>query len=71
VETKCGYACSDHASWTQAGYQSSSSIESSFEDSNKNIHSTNDRMDISDEFSIKHMAQFSKLAIAFAVELSA
>lgn len=71
VETKCGYACSDHASWTQAGYQSSFSIESSFEDSNKNIHSTNDRMDISDEFSIKHMSQFSKLAIAFAVELSA
>ncbi|BEI79489.1 hypothetical protein CcaverHIS002_0100180 [Cutaneotrichosporon cavernicola] len=70
VETKCGYACSDHASWTQAGYQSSFSIESKFEDSNKNIHSTNDRMDISDEFSIKHMAQFSKLAIAFAVELS-
>ncbi|KAF9057756.1 peptidase [Panaeolus papilionaceus] len=69
VETKCGYACSDHASWGKAGYPSSFTIESSFENSNKNIHSTNDRIDISDEFSFSHMLQFSKLAVAFAVEL--
>lgn len=31
-ETQCGYACSDHASWTKAGYQSSFTIESTFED---------------------------------------
>ncbi|CAA7259515.1 unnamed protein product [Cyclocybe aegerita] len=86
VETKCGYACSDHASWGKAGYPSSFTIgqskspfgvyslnfhipESSFENSNKNIHSTNDRIDISDEFSFDHMLEFSKLAVAFAVEL--
>jgi len=69
VETKCGYACSDHASWRKAGYPSSFTIESSFENSNKNIHSTNDRIDISDEFSFTHMLEFSKLAVAFAVEL--
>ncbi|ETW84302.1 Metallo peptidase M28 [Heterobasidion irregulare TC 32-1] len=69
VETKCGYACSDHASWGKAGYPSSFTIESSFENSNKNIHSTNDRIDISDEFSFLHMLQFSKLAVAFAIEL--
>jgi len=69
VETKCGYACSDHASWGKAGYPSSFTIESSFENSNKNIHSTNDRIDISDEFSFTHMLEFSKLAVAFAVEL--
>lgn len=34
VETKCGYACSDHASWGKAGYRSSFAIESSFENSN-------------------------------------
>jgi leucyl aminopeptidase len=39
VATKCGYACSDHASWTQAGYPGAFGIESSFENSNKNIHS--------------------------------
>ncbi|KDR83532.1 hypothetical protein GALMADRAFT_235734 [Galerina marginata CBS 339.88] len=69
VETKCGYACSDHASWRKAGYPSVFTIESSFENSNKNIHSTNDRIDISDEFSFSHMLEFSKLAVAFAVEL--
>jgi len=69
VETKCGYACSDHASWRKAGYPSSFTIESSFENSNKNIHSTNDRIDISPEFSFDHMLEFSKLAVAFAIEL--
>ncbi|KAI0066049.1 peptidase [Artomyces pyxidatus] len=70
TETKCGYACSDHASWTKAGYPSSFTIESSFENSNKNIHSTNDRIDISPEFSFEHMLEFSKLAVAFAIELA-
>ncbi|KAF9452038.1 peptidase [Macrolepiota fuliginosa MF-IS2] len=69
TETKCGYACSDHASWSKAGYPSIFTIESSFENSNKNIHSSNDRIDISDEFSFDHMLEFSKLAVAFAVEL--
>ncbi|KAF8974389.1 peptidase [Flammula alnicola] len=53
----------------KAGYPSSFTIESTFENSNKNIHSTNDRIDISDEFSFTHMLEFSKLAVAFAVEL--
>ncbi|OCH88312.1 peptidase [Obba rivulosa] len=69
VETKCGYACSDHASWGKAGYPSVFTIESTFEDSNHYIHSVNDRMDISDEFSFTHMREFSKLAVAFAIEL--
>ncbi|EPT03561.1 hypothetical protein FOMPIDRAFT_1115220 [Fomitopsis schrenkii] len=70
VETKCGYACSDHASWAKAGYPSVFTIESLFENSNKNIHSTNDRYDTSDEFSFSHMLEFSKLAVGFAVELA-
>ncbi|KAK7061596.1 WD-repeats-region domain-containing protein [Favolaschia claudopus] len=57
------------ASWRKAGYPSSFTIESTFPNSNKNIHSGNDRIDISDEFSFSHMLEFSKLAIAFAVEL--
>ncbi|KAF8826560.1 hypothetical protein HHX47_DHR5000377 [Lentinula edodes] len=75
VQTQCGYACSDHASWRKAGYATHNPIslrritESSFENSNKNIHSANDRIDISDEFSFEHMLEFSKLAVAFAVEL--
>ncbi|KZV69148.1 peptidase [Peniophora sp. CONT] len=69
VETKCGYACSDHASWAKAGYASSFTIESKFENSNKNIHSANDRIDVSPEFSFSHMLEFSKLAVAYIVEL--
>ncbi|KAH8834094.1 peptidase [Flagelloscypha sp. PMI_526] len=69
AQTKCGYACSDHASWSKAGYPSIFTIESTFEDSNQNIHSTNDRIDISTEFSFDHMLEFAKLAVAFGVEL--
>lgn len=69
VETKCGYACSDHASWRKAGYPSVFTIESQFGNSNKNIHSTQDRLDVSPEFSFEHMLEFSKLAVAFAIEL--
>ncbi|KIK78401.1 hypothetical protein PAXRUDRAFT_834576 [Paxillus rubicundulus Ve08.2h10] len=70
VDTKCGYACSDHASWSKAGYPSIFTIEGSFENSNHaNIHTSNDRIDISSEFSFEHMLEFSKLAVAFAMEL--
>ncbi|EPQ59590.1 Zn-dependent exopeptidase [Gloeophyllum trabeum ATCC 11539] len=69
VATKCGYACSDHASWGKAGYASSFCTESAFENTNKYIHTSNDRIDISAEFSFDHMLRFSKFAVAFAVEL--
>lgn len=69
VATKCGYACSDHASFNKAGYPSSFTIESAFENSNQNIHSQNDRIDVSPEFSFDHMLEFSKLAVAYVVEL--
>ncbi|EJD01034.1 Zn-dependent exopeptidase [Fomitiporia mediterranea MF3/22] len=69
VDTKCGYACSDHASWGRAGYPAIFTIESKFEESNPYIHSGNDRIDVSDEFSFEHMLEFAKLAAAFAIEL--
>ncbi|WWC94847.1 hypothetical protein V866_001697 [Kwoniella sp. B9012] len=69
VETKCGYACSDHASFAKAGYQSAFAIESTFENSNHNIHTTADTTN-HPEFSFTHMREFSKLAISFAVELA-
>ena len=69
AHTKCGYACSDHASWTKYGYPSAFTIESSFETTNHNIHSANDRIDFSPEFSFEHALEFSKLAVAFAIEV--
>jgi len=65
--TKCGYACSDHASWRKAGYPSAFAIEGAFEDSNPYIHTSND---ILDHLSFEHMLEFSKLSVSFAVELS-
>lgn len=40
VETKCGYACSDHASWLRVGVPSAFTIESTFEDSNHKCATT-------------------------------
>ncbi|KAH8834092.1 peptidase [Flagelloscypha sp. PMI_526] len=69
VKTRCGYACSDHNSWDKAGFPSSFSIESIFENKSPHIHSTNDTIDLSTEFSFDHMLEFAKLCVAFAVEL--
>ncbi|EPS37443.1 hypothetical protein H072_8862 [Dactylellina haptotyla CBS 200.50] len=66
VETKCGYACSDHASASKAGYQSAFVIESAFEDSDDKIHSTEDKIEY---LSFNHMLQHAKLTLALAVEL--
>ncbi|CAO3627640.1 unnamed protein product [Cunninghamella blakesleeana] len=66
-DTKCGYACSDHGSWTKAGYPSAFAIESLFDDSNQYIHSEEDTIE---KVSFDHMKEFSKLAAGFAVELS-
>ena len=65
--TQCGYACSDHASWTKAGYASSFVFEADFKDSSPYIHTTND--DVS-HVSFSHIGQFSRLSIAYAIEMS-
>ncbi|KAK4049465.1 hypothetical protein OIO90_005416 [Microbotryomycetes sp. JL221] len=68
VETQCGYACSDHASWSKIGAPSAFAIESKFEDSNKQIHSSGDTIQ-NVGFSIDHVEQFVRLSIALAVNL--
>ncbi|TPX31766.1 hypothetical protein SmJEL517_g04976 [Synchytrium microbalum] len=67
VFTKCGYACSDHATWTKAGYRSSFTFEGAFDDHSPYIHTTGDSVET---LSFTHMAQFVRVAISFAVELS-
>eukprot|EP01096_Ripella_sp_DP13-Kostka_P007466 TRINITY_DN2715_c0_g1_i4.p1 TRINITY_DN2715_c0_g1~~TRINITY_DN2715_c0_g1_i4.p1 ORF type:complete len:394 (-),score=177.03 TRINITY_DN2715_c0_g1_i4:52-1209(-) len=66
--TLCGYSCSDHASWTEAGYRSVFPFESIFEDRNPFIHSTKDTLANAD---LDHGLEFAKVALGFAVELSA
>ncbi|CAK7270518.1 Leucine aminopeptidase 1 [Sporothrix epigloea] len=67
IETKCGYACSDHASASKAGYPSAFVIESSFELSDKHIHSTDDLIKY---LSFDHMLQHARLTLGFAYELA-
>ncbi|KAI9355719.1 hypothetical protein DFJ73DRAFT_824837 [Zopfochytrium polystomum] len=67
TQTKCGYTCSDHATWTKAGYPAVFTFETEFDDHSPFIHTTDD--DVS-HVSFEHVARFSKLALAFAVEMS-
>lgn len=68
-KTACGYACSDHASWTNSGYAAAATFEASLNESNRNIHSDRDTLANSGG-SAKHSVGFAKLAAAFAVELA-
>ncbi|KIY65331.1 Zn-dependent exopeptidase [Cylindrobasidium torrendii FP15055 ss-10] len=62
---------SDHESWARAGYQVCHCTEARFEDMNlKYVHTSQDRIDVSEEFSFEHMLRYVHLAIAFGVELS-
>ncbi len=63
----CGYACSDHATWTQNGYASAIPFESAMENYNPYIHSAQDTMD---KIVLNHMTDYTKLALAFVVELA-
>jgi leucyl aminopeptidase len=67
VETKCGYACSDHASASKVGYASAFVIESEFSKSDHSIHTTQDTID---KLSFDHMLQHAKLTNGFVVELA-
>jgi len=65
---KCGYGCSDHASWHSNGFPASMPFEARMKEMNKKIHTANDTIEIS-RGTASHAAKFSKLAVAFVVEL--
>lgn len=67
VDTKCGYACSDHASWYKAGYAACFPFEGPFSDSSPYIHSAEDTLD---HYSLEHGLEFAKVAVGFLVELA-
>lgn len=64
--TKCGYACSDHASWSKAGIKAGFPFEAEFGHDNPYIHKPSDTMS---HLSLSHMTDFARLGVAFAVEL--
>ncbi|MBB5018542.1 leucyl aminopeptidase [Chitinivorax tropicus] len=65
---RCGYACSDHASWSNQGYPASMPFEAAFSGSNKRIHTPDDTMANMGNQAL-HALKFAKLGMAFAVEL--
>ncbi len=67
AESKCGYACSDHASWNKNGYRSAFPFESTFDAHNSKIHTTGDTAEILD---FDFAAQFARLGVAFIGELA-
>ena len=66
--SKCGYGCSDHASWHNAGYPASMPFESTMGDINHKIHTDKDLIENSGSNAI-HAEKFAKLAVAFLVEM--
>lgn len=67
-DIRCNYACSDHASFTSAGYRSSHIFEASpIGNMNRNIHTARDTIDRLD---LKRAVELIKVALSFVVELS-
>lgn len=67
AESSCGYGCSDHVSWMDAGIPAAFPCESNFENHNTSIHTP---MDTADKLVPEHMANFTRLGVAFAIELA-
>jgi leucyl aminopeptidase len=67
VGTKCGYACSDHASASNAGYPSAFVIESASEYTSPYIHGMSDMMDTVD---LDHVIEHAKMTVGFSYELA-
>jgi leucyl aminopeptidase len=60
----CGYACSDHASWTDLGFTSAFTSEPV---SNPNMHTPRD---VIETLSFLQLLEYTKLAVGYAVEIS-
>ena len=66
---RCGYACSDHASWTALGYAASLPFESSDANYNHALHTPADTLATFGS-QAEHALKFAQLSLAFAVELA-
>lgn len=65
---KCGYACSDHASWTAQGFPASTPFESRKGQMNRHIHTSRDTISQSNN-NAEHARKFARLGVAYVVEL--
>ena len=67
VDTKCGYACSDHASFTAVGYPAGFAFEAAFGDHSPYIHSDRDTIA---NLNLAHVANFARLGLSHVIELA-
>ncbi|KFE66501.1 M20/M25/M40 family metallo-hydrolase [Hyalangium minutum] len=65
----CGYGCSDHASWTSAGYPSTMPFEATMTTDNPQIHTTGDTLTFMGG-TANNSVKFAKLAVSFLGELA-
>jgi leucyl aminopeptidase len=65
----CGYACSDHASWTNQAYPASLPFEARFTQYDPFIHTQNDTL-ANCGGTANHALKFSKLAAAYMAEVA-
>ncbi|KAI9100550.1 hypothetical protein DFS34DRAFT_491256 [Phlyctochytrium arcticum] len=68
VTSKCGYGCSDHASWNRAGFKAIMPTEGIFEEVTPFIHTAQDTFET---LNFDHIRDFIQLGVAFTVELAA
>ncbi|MBI4800944.1 MAG: M20/M25/M40 family metallo-hydrolase [Elusimicrobia bacterium] len=67
--TRCGYGCSDHASWTKNGFAASFPFEAKMGEDNPNIHTAKDTL-AQMGGRATHSFKFAKLAVAYIVEMA-
>ncbi|MFA5583040.1 MAG: M20/M25/M40 family metallo-hydrolase, partial [Bacteriovoracaceae bacterium] len=65
--SRCGYACSDHASWSNAGFPASMPHEATMSEANKKIHTAHDTLQTAGG-DATHALKFAKLALSYIVE---
>lgn len=65
---RCGYGCSDHASWNALGFAASMPFEAAFNQDNPFIHTANDTYANSGN-QAEHALKFARMGLAYAVEL--
>jgi len=66
-DTKCGYACTDMASWYKYGYATCHEAESLLPYTSPNSHTTRDTID---KLSLSHAIQLTRVALGYMIELS-
>jgi leucyl aminopeptidase len=67
VDTRCGYGCSDHASWHRANIPVAHHHEATARTHNPQIHTTGDTFSL---ISLDHAVEFLKATVGFVVEMS-